>query len=261
MTILDKIITAKKELMVDAKRRAPLSDLRAGIRDAERTRDFIGPLRGTDGHIRLIAEIKKASPSAGVIRPDFDPVAIARVYQEKPAACISVLTEERFFQGDLRYIRQVKAVSAKPVLRKDFIVDEYQIYESRAAGADAILLIASVLTPSQASDYLGLAADLGMVALFEIHDEPDLEKSLAIGSKLTGINNRDLTTFAVDLATTLRLSREIPDDVIVVSESGIGSRDDVETLIGAGIEAMLIGTSFMKAPDIGLAIDSLMTRS
>lgn len=261
MSILDTIISAKKQRILYAKRRTALPDLRSEVRDAEGARDFMGSLRGKDGHIRLIAEIKKASPSAGVIRPDFDPAAIARVYQEKPADCISVLTEEDFFQGDLLHLRQVKAASAKPVLRKDFIVDEYQIYESRAAGADAILLIASVLTPVQASDYLGLAAELGMAVLFEIHDEPDLERSLVIGSKLTGINNRDLTTFAVDLSTTIRLSREIPEGTIVVSESGISDRRDVETLIEAGIDAMLVGTSFMKARDIGAAIDALMSPS
>ena len=169
-----------------------------------------------------------------------------------------MLTEEDFFQGHLSYILRVKEVTTKPILRKDFIIDEYQLYESRIYGADAVLLIAAILERRRADEYLRLAAELGLAVLFEVHDEYDLEKALDIGADIIGINNRDLNTLAIDLSTTLRLKREIPADRIVVSESGIRTRQDVLTLQDNGIDAMLIGTSFMEAPDIGKKIDELL---
>ncbi len=258
MNILTSIVEKKKERLIAAKSGVSLPELKGRIKDTGKSRDFRAALRRIDGQIRLIAEIKKASPSKGLIRKDFDPVSIAKVYESKAVNAISVLTEEDSFQGHLSFIGKVKAVSSKPVLRKDFIFDEYQIYEAKANGADAILLIAAILDRSQASDYLQLASELGLAALFEIHDEEDLEKALRIEADIVGINNRNLKTLSIDLATSLRLKREIPAGKIVVSESGIRTRQDVLTLQNNGIDAMLIGTSFMESRDIGEKIDSLL---
>jgi indole-3-glycerol phosphate synthase len=258
MSILTTIVNKKKERLKTALSAAPLAGLKDRIRDLEVPRDFAEALQKRDGPIRLIAEVKKASPSKGLIRADFDPAKIAAVYETKPVSAISVLTEEDFFQGRLSYIAQVKSVSAKPVLRKDFIFDEYQIYEARANGADAILLIGAILDRVKAAEFYCLASKLGMAVLFEVHDEADLATALYIDADIIGINNRNLKTMKIDLATTLRLNSIIPAGKVIVSESGINTRQDVLALQDNGIDAMLIGTSFMESPDIGGKIDELM---
>ncbi len=257
MSILDKIAEKKRERLSIAKGRNPLRDLKDRIQDAEKPRDFGIAIRRGDRHIRLIAEIKKASPSKGVIRKDFDPVGIARIYEDKAVDAVSVLTEEDFFSGDLGCIPEIKKAVSRPVLRKDFILDEYQIYESRANGADAVLLIAAMLDPAQAGDYLGLARDLGLSVLFEVHSFEELEQALRLDADIIGINNRDLKTLSVDLGTTFLLMKEIPPDRLVVSESGIRTKEDVMRLDEKGVDAMLIGTTLMESQDIGKKIDEL----
>jgi len=250
MGILDEIVRKKRERLAAAKSEAPLRELREKIRETEGTRDFRGAVRASpESGIRLIAEVKRASPSAGIIREDFDPRGIALVYRER-ADAISVLTEEDFFQGRLDYISTVRKASGKPVLRKDFIFDEYQLYEARAAGADAVLLIEELLDSSQAEECLHLAAELGMAVLFEVHDARGLERAMKTRADIIGINNRDLTTMEVSVDTTFALRKEIPPRYTVVSESGIRTRQDVLRLQGAGVDAMLIGTTFMRARDI-----------
>jgi indole-3-glycerol phosphate synthase len=258
MNILTEIVNKKRERVKYAKSAASLQDLKKLLKDMEASRDFTKAVKRQDGNIRLIAEVKKASPSKGLIRKDFDPQKIAAVYEQKGANAISVLTEEDYFQGSLSYIKQVRDIAARPVLRKDFIFDEYQIFESRANRADAILLIAAILETNQAAEYLHLAEELGLHVLFEAHDEEDLEKALLINAPIIGVNNRNLKTLKIDLSTTLRLKKAIPKDRIVVSESGIKNREDVIMLQEAGIDAMLIGTSFMESQDIGKKIDELM---
>ncbi|WP_333656219.1 indole-3-glycerol phosphate synthase TrpC [Dissulfurispira sp.] len=258
MSVLDTIVKKKAERLQYAKSTIPIRDLKNRLQDMDKTRNFKGAVKRNDKKIKLIAEIKKASPSKGIIRKDFDPIKIASIYDEKPVSAISVLTEEDFFQGHLSYIKIVKDITSKPVLRKDFIFDEYQIYESRVNHADAILLIAAILDKNQTKEYLHLSKELGLHVLFEVHDEDDLEKALLIDADIIGINNRNLKTLKVDLSTTFRLKKDIPKDKIVVSESGIKSRDDVIKLEEAGIDAMLIGTSLMEAEDIGKKIDELM---
>ncbi|MCL4457951.1 MAG: indole-3-glycerol phosphate synthase TrpC [Nitrospirae bacterium] len=257
MNILTKIIDKKAERLSYAKSAVPIHELKKHMTDMEGARNFKKAVTG-GGKIRLIAEIKKASPSKGIIRKDFDPVRIAAVYEEKPVSAVSVLTEEDFFHGHLSYIKTVKEITSKPVLRKDFVFDEYQIYESRMNHADAILLIAAALEKNQAQEYLHLAKEIGLHVLFEVHDEDDLEKALSIDADIIGINNRNLRTLKIDLSTTFTLKKEIPKDKIVVSESGIKNRDDVIRLLDAGIDAMLIGTSLMEAEDIGKKIDELI---
>lgn len=256
--MLAAITERKRERLAHAKRGVPLSKLRDMVADAERPRDFQEAVKRDGGEIKLIAELKKASPSKGLIRRDFDPSAIAALYEQKPVAALSVLTEEDFFQGQLSYLETVKRIVSKPALRKDFLFDEYQLVESRAFGADAVLLIAALLDRSQAREYLHLATELGLAVLFEVHDEEELETALVIDAPLIGINNRNLTTLRIDIETTFRLKREIPAGRIVVSESGIRTGDDVRRLREAGIDAMLVGTSLMEAPDIGKKIDALM---
>ncbi len=258
MSILDKIVERKKESLYHAKAISPLSDLKARLTDLEETRDFISAVkRNPSEPIRLIAEIKRASPSRGVIRKDFNPFEIASIYEKKPVSAISVLTEEDYFQGRLEYLSEVKKLTTKPILRKDFIFDEYQIYESRANGADAILLIAAILEKRQAEEYLHMANELSLSVLFEVHDWRELEMALLIDAAIIGINNRNLKTLQIDINTTFELKKEIPHGKIVVSESGIKTREDVLRLEEAGVDAMLIGTSFMEAGDIGKKIDEL----
>ncbi len=240
-----------------AKNRAPLSALKPGISDIEKPRDFKAALkRKQDEKIKLVAEIKKASPSKGVIRKNFEPLEIAKIY-EKQASAISILTEEDFFQGNIEFIPKVKKVTTIPLLRKDFIFDEYQIYESRANEADAILLIAAILDKNQAKEYLHIAKDLGLSVLFEVHDHKELEMALFIDADIIGINNRNLKTMKIDINNTFEIKKEIPSGKIVVSESGIKTRDDILRLEAAGIDAVLIGTSFMEAKDIGKKIEEL----
>jgi len=255
--ILDDITAYKKEELAETKRRHPFSDVKARAADAGPVRGFGNALTRGDG-IRLIAEVKKASPSYGVIRTDFDPVAIAGIYERSGASCISVLTEQKFFQGKLEYLGAIRKGVALPLLRKDFIVDEYQIHEARAAGADAILLIAACLEKGQLQDYLGIAQRLGLDVLVESHTYRELDKSLLAGAMLVGINNRDLMTFTVSLQTTLDLVKDIPDDRTIVSESGIKTREDVMQLQQAGVDAILVGESLMREDDVGKKVKALL---
>lgn len=256
MSILEGIINKKKERLRYAISRTPLSELKAMISYLEDTGDFKGAIK-REKDIRFIAEIKKASPSKGIIRADFDPALIATIYEEKAVDAISVITEEDFFLGSLDYIKTVKERVTRPILRKDFIFDEYQIYESRAFGADAILLIGAILDRVQAEEYLHMARELGLATLFEIHDYYDLEKALRVGADIIGINNRDLRTLEVDINTTFLLKKEIPPEKITVSESGIRNREDVLRLTLAGVDAILVGTILMESEDIGKKIEEL----
>ena len=256
-TILDKIVATKREEIALANRGVPEATLRQQLADAPPPRDFLAAL-AAGPPIRLIAEVKKASPSKGVIRTDFDPVAIAHIYQQHGAACISVLTDRQFFQGSLDYLRQVRAAVEAPVLRKDFIIDPYQVIEARAAGADAVLLIAECLDDDLLERLHLAILDLGMTPLVELYEPANLARVLRIGARLIGINNRDLRTFETDLEHTLRLRRQIPSDRIVVAESGIRSRQDVERLEAAGVQAMLVGETLMASTDIGKAVDELL---
>jgi indole-3-glycerol phosphate synthase len=258
--ILDEIVAHKKKELLETKRAASFADQKRRAADAGPTRGF-GSALSTGTAIRLIAEVKKASPSKGVIREDFDPVKIAGTYEESGAACLSVLTEKNYFQGDLGYLGAIRKVVGLPLLRKDFIIDEYQIFEARAAGADAILLIAACLDKRQMEDYLGTAEGLGLDVLVESHTLKELDKSLAAGARVVGINNRDLMSFTVSLQTTFDLLKDIPDDRIVVSESGIKSRDDVAKLEQAGVDAVLVGESLMREKDIGKKVKELLGKA
>lgn len=255
--ILDEIIANKKEELAETKRRTVFAEVKVKAIDADPVRGFGKALSGSSG-IRLIAEVKKASPSKGVIRADFDPVSIARIYEEAGASCLSVLTESKYFQGKLEYLREIRNAVALPLLRKDFIVDEYQIFEARAAGADAILLISACLEKNQIQDFLGMAKQLGLDVLVESHTYKELDKALLAGAMLVGINNRDLTTFKVELRTTLDLLRDIPEDRTVVSESGIATREDVLALQQAGVDAILVGESLMREKDITKKVKELL---
>ena len=255
--ILDEIVAYKKEELAETKRGASLADQKKRAADAGPLRGFGAALTATGG-IKLIAEVKKASPSKGVIREDFDPVGIAATYQEAGATCLSVLTEKKYFQGSLEYLGAIRRAVGLPLLRKDFIVDEYQIFEARAAGADAILLIAACLDRRQLEDYLGIAGNLGLDILVESHTVKELDKTLHAGARIVGINNRDLTRFTVSLQTTFDLLQDIPDDRVVVSESGIQSRDDVVRLEKAGVDAVLVGESLMREKDMGKKVKELL---
>jgi indole-3-glycerol phosphate synthase len=259
MGILQDIVSKKKQKVENAKSCRSIRELKTAIADIGKPIDFRSAIkRSADEKIKLIAEIKKASPSKGVIREHFDPLSIARIYEGEKVHAVSVLTEEDFFRGNLQFIPEVKQVLTKPILRKDFIFNEYQIYETRANQADAILLIAAILEKNQAAEYLHLSKELGLSVLFEIHNFEELEMALFIKCDIIGINNRDLKTLKIDIQTTFDIKREIPSDKIVVSESGIKTIEDVNRLRQAGIDAMLIGTSFMEAKDIGKKIDELM---
>jgi indole-3-glycerol phosphate synthase len=255
--ILDEIIVNKKEELADTKRRFPLAEIKSRAADAGPARGFARAL-SVAGGIKLIAEVKKASPSKGVIREDFDPVAISRIYEESGASCLSVLTERAFFQGKLEYLGAIRKAAGLPLLRKDFIIDEYQIHEARAAGADAVLLIAACLEKQQLEDFLGIAGRAGLDVLVESHTYRELDKALLSGATLVGINNRDLRTFSVSLQTTLDLLKDIPDDRTIVSESGIKTRDDVVLLQKAGVDAVLVGESLMREKDIGKKVKELL---
>jgi len=256
-TILDNILAAKREEVARAKIDKPESALRRRLADAPPARDFLASL-SAGPPIRLIAEVKKASPSKGVIRADFDPVAIARTYEQHGASCISVLTDEPYFQGSLEYLRRVRAAVDLPVLRKDFIIDPYQVVEARVAGADAVLLIAECLDDELLARLHDAIVDLGMTPLVELYEPANLPRVLRVGARLVGVNNRDLHTFEVDLEHTLRLRRQIPADRIVVGESGIRTRQDVERLEAAGVQAMLVGESLLARPDVAAAVDELL---
>jgi len=255
--ILDKIVADKREEVRDRQSRTSIEQLRRRISGLPRCRNFYKAItkRNIRG-INVIAEVKKASPSAGVIRPDFDPVTIARTYEKCGADAISVLTDEKYFQGRLEYVTQVKKAVSLPVLRKDFIVDLWQVYESRAAGADAILLIGEALTPGSLMDMMIVAGELGMTVLLEVHDVDTLLMARGMigfprkGYNVLGINNRDLTTMQVDIRTTARLASLLDDDMELVSESGIKTRDDVQKLKSIGVRAALIGQTLCENADI-----------
>lgn len=254
--ILDEILAHKREEVARARAEMPLADIRAMARDVAPARDFAGAL-GRPGQVNLIAEVKRASPSKGLIRADFEPAAIARAYAQGGASAISVLTDRRFFQGDLAYVRMVKDAAPLPVLRKEFIVDPFQLYESRAAGADAILLIAAALG-EEIPRYLELAAEAGLHCLVEVHDRCEMEQVLAAGARVIGINNRDLRTFETRLETTEALASLVPDDRVLVSESGIFTRADVERVAAAGARAVLVGEALMRADDIPAQVGALV---
>ena len=256
-SILDEIVAWKRLEVADAKRRMPIDELEVHASEAPPARDFRAALAGP-GPIRLIAEVKKASPSAGVLRADFDPVAIARTYQAHGAACLSVLTDAKFFQGHLTYLARIRASVAIPLLRKDFTIDAYQVVEARMAGADAILLIAEILSDDDLRGLRERAQSLGMAALVEFHDPANLSRVLDSGADLVGINNRDLSRFVTDLDLTLRLRDRIPPGVVLVSESGIRSRADVVRLEAAGVDAILVGESLMRSADLGRAVEELL---
>ncbi|MDO8683656.1 MAG: indole-3-glycerol phosphate synthase TrpC [Armatimonadota bacterium] len=250
--ILDEIIKHKREEVALQKQAVPLPELRSRLKDASQVRDFSSALLRAEGEpLRIIAEVKKASPSKGVIREDFDPVEIARIYESNGASAISVLTDEKYFQGSLGYLIGVKSAVKLPVLRKDFIVDEYQIFQSRAAGADAILLIVATLTEDELKSYLAVAGELGLHCLVEVHDGWELDIAIAAGARIIGVNNRNLKTFNVDVSTTTRLIPRMPNGAIVVSESGIRSKYDIQFLADKGAHAALIGEALMRSPDIG----------
>ncbi len=246
MNILDTIVAKKKrEAALLPSRGVTPADIRAARREP---RDFIAALRRPKrGPVALIAEVKKASPSAGLIRADFDPVLIAREYEASGATCLSVLTDEKFFQGSLEYMRRIRAAVALPLLRKDFIIDDRQILEAAENGADAILLIARILTAGQLAHFHALALEAGLAALIEVHDESELERALAVDAALIGINNRNLDNFTVDLGTTARLAAGVKNKFIV-AESGIHTRADVEQVRRAGANAILVGESLLRHP-------------
>jgi indole-3-glycerol phosphate synthase len=257
--ILEKIVAVKHQEVAAAQKRKPLELVRADAESRVLTRDFVGALRAkiTAGLPAVIAEVKKASPSKGVLRADFIPADIAQSYAEHGAACLSVLTDVQFFQGSVDYLKQARASCQLPVLRKDFMVDAYQIYESRAMGADAVLLIASCLDDVQMRDFEAIAHGLDMAVLVEVHDQAELERALRLQTPLMGINNRNLKTFEVSLDTTLSLRALVPADRIVVTESGIQTRDEVLRLGAAGISAFLVGEAFMRAAEPGEALAAL----
>lgn len=256
--ILDEIVATTRRELEQTKRTMPFEELQKLVGEQSPPRDLAASLHGEG--IKLIAEVKKASPSRGVIRADFNPVDIARIYAENGASAISVLTETRYFLGRLNYMGDIKRSLGSycpPLLRKDFIIDPYQIYQSRAYGADGLLLIAAILKPQELTFLLKLSHELGMSCLVEVHNEAEVEVALKSNAGVIGINNRDLTTFKVDLATTQRLRPLIPSDRIVVSESGIKDRKDIEMLKNWGVNAVLIGEAFMSAPDIAAKIKEL----
>lgn len=256
--MLSEIITAKREAVQRAGREVPLAVVRRVAQASElETRSLGRALRRRSG-VSLIAELKRRSPSAGLIRPDFDPVRIAQIYEQAGAAAISVLTDQHYFGGHPEYLRQVRRVVELPLLRKDFIISDYQVYESRALGADAILLIAAALDDVELLDFQELATGLGMECLVEIHDRQELERAVASGAMLIGINNRNLHTFRTNLDTTGELAVHLPPDVVKVSESGIRSREDIVQLAASGIDAVLVGETLMRAPDIGARVRELL---
>ncbi len=258
-SVLDEIVATKQREIAAAKQLRPEDQVREAAASGPPLRDFFAPLAAGDG-IKLIAEVKKASPSAGIIRADFQPVEIAQTYQRHGATCLSVLTDEQYFQGRLDYLREIRRAAKLPVLRKDFILDVYQLYEARAAGADAVLLIAECLDDCNLRKLHNEALALGMTPLVELYEPENLERVFDAGATLIGVNNRDLRTFQTDLEHTLRLRERIPDECVLVSESGIRSHADVERLAAAGVDAILVGESLMASPDIGAAVDALLGR-
>ena len=255
--ILDTIIAHKqKELQIEAEQ-VPLATLKSKLANLPPTKDFRCAIAQSD-NINLIAEVKKKSPSKGIIREDFDPIQIAETYAKNGAAAISVLTDVRFFDGRLDYLSSIRQVVDVPLLRKDFTIDPYHIYQARVAGADAILLIVAALTKDQLREFMDIAESLSLASLVEVHTDTELEIALDVEAEIIGINNRDLRTFHTDLATTFSLREFLPTGKVVVSESGIYTRADVESLREAGVNAILVGESLMRSPDIGEQVRKLI---
>ncbi|MCM8595398.1 indole-3-glycerol phosphate synthase TrpC [Accumulibacter sp.] len=261
--ILQRILAVKRDEVAEAIAATPAAALRELAEAQPAARDFVGAIRQriAAGRVAVIAEIKKASPSRGVLRADFDPPAIAGSYQRHGATCLSVLTDRQFFQGHPAYLEAARAACELPVLRKDFIVDAYQVYEARAIGADAILLIAAALDLPEMRDLEALAGELGMAVLVEVHDADELDRALQLRTPLVGINNRNLRSFSVDLQTTVELLPRIPSARTVVTESGILAPADVHRMRGNGVHAFLVGEAFMRAADPGAALAGLFGRS
>lgn len=259
MTILDRIVAVKRTEIAQASERLPLAALEKAISTAPAPRDFVAALRAKKPAV--IAEIKKASPSRGVLRADFDPASIARSYEHAGAACLSVLTDREFFQGSSDDLRAARAACSLPVLRKDFVIDPYQVFESRAMGADCVLLIAACLSVAEMVELESRAHQLGMAVLVEVHDAAELEAALALKTPLLGINNRNLKTFETRLETTLTLLPRIPKQCLVIAESGILAREDVRRMQAGGVQAFLVGEAFMRAGDPGAALRELFPPS
>lgn len=261
--ILNKIVAVKREEIAAGMKKTPLAAMRADAESRVLTRDFVGAMRAriAAGQAAVIAEVKKASPSKGVLRADFVAADIAQSYADGDgtvsAACLSVLTDRQFFQGSVDYLKQARASCPLPVLRKDFMVDPWQIYESRAMGADAILLIVACLDDAQMAEMEAIALGLDMAVLVEVHDRAELARALRLKTPLIGVNNRNLRTFEVSIQTTLDLRAEVPVDRLLVTESGILTRADVQTMRAAGVNAFLVGEAFMRAPDPGMALAEL----
>jgi len=257
--ILKKILAVKAEEVAAGSAVRPLKQLRAEVEGAPEPRDFLGAFKATvhAGRAAVIAEIKKASPSQGVMRAQFDPAAIAQSYAAAGASCLSILTDRQFFHGVPEYLQQGRGACGLPVLRKDFMIDPWQVYESRLMGADCILLIVRALGDAQMAELAGLASDLGMDALLEVHNGEELERALALAPPFVGINNRDLASFRTDLCNTLNLLPKIPADCLVVTESGIKTRADVQRMRSHGVHGFLVGETFMRAEDPGSKLAEL----
>ena len=257
--ILDKIVAVKREEVAAALKQKPLAVVRADAESRVLTRDFEGAMRAkiAAGQAAVIAEIKKASPSKGVLRADFIPADIAQSYAEFGAACLSVLTDKQFFQGSVDFLKQARASCDLPVLRKDFLIDVYQVYEARAMGADAILLIAACLDDAHMGEMEAVARSLDMAVLVEVHDRAELDRALKLKTRLVGINNRNLKTFEVSLQTTLDMLPSVPADRLLITESGILSADDVKRMREAHVNAFLVGEAFMRAAEPGEALAKL----
>ena len=251
-SILEKIIARKRERLEEARAREPEAALRRRASDSPTPRDFAAALRGEG--VRIIAEIKRRSPSAGLIREDVDPATLAKAYHCGGADAISVLTEQDFFDGRLAYLKAVRQSCPLPILRKDFLFDPYQLYEARACGADAVLLIVAALQDGQLKELHDVAAEQGLAALVEVHDDRELERALDAGARIIGINNRDLRTFQVTLETSMRLAPTIPADRVIVGESGIREPEDIRRLAAAGVGAFLIGEQFMRAANVAAEV-------
>jgi len=261
--ILQKILARKAEEITERRSRTPLEEVRRQAREADAPRGFVRALRTKveNGAAAVIAEIKKASPSKGVMRPDFRPADIARSYAEHGAACLSVLTDRDFFQGSEEYLKEARSVCPLPALRKDFMIDPYQVFEARAIGADCILLIAAALSDGTMRELSDVAIDLGMDVLVEVHDASELERALRLDLPLVGINNRNLRTFETRLDTTLDLLERIPPGLLVVTESGIHTPEDVSLMRGHGVHAFLVGEAFMTAEEPGVRLQALFAAS
>ena len=257
MTILDTIVADKREEVQRRRLAVPQSALEARCRPLGAAHDFAEALRARPGTVRLIAEVKKASPSRGVLRASLDPIGLATRYAEHGAHALSVLTDEKYFQGSLELLTAIRTAVSLPLLRKDFTIDEYQLWESRAAGADAILLIVSILETERLRDLLHAAKGVGLAALVEVHTAAEVEVALGVGARIIGINNRDLRTFATRLETTLELLPRIPPGPLVVSESGFFTGDDVRRVVTAGAHAVLVGEGLVTAPDVSAKVREL----